>query len=501
MRLRSIVISFCFLLPALIVSAQPFRPAEVLDRITVGRGDLSVVITATGTVLPERQVGLVFEGTGIVAEIFVRQGDTVPAGTPLARLDAPDLERAVRQAEIAVALQQTALDALTAPARPEDLAVAQAAVDAARAQLNAAFAAVPANQADIAALQAELARNQLWQAQLQRDLAQATSGAVGFSVDLGGLIPDQLADDIDPALIAQANAALNQALASTFTLPSTAGLTAGGGQTALTQAEFGVQIAEAQAAAAASAGPNAGTIAQANAAITAAQAQLDRLLNGPSALDVRLAQLSVQQAQLALEQARAALARMMLVAPFDGTVARLNLRVGEAPPTQTPAILFVDLSQLHVDLAVDETDVVRLVPGQPVVLRLDALPGVEIGGTVTRIAAVPTIVGQLVTYPVEVTIDPGDQPVRIGMSATATITVRQLNDIIVLPNRFIRIDRDTGQAFVVVETASGDFQEVQVILGERGEIESEIASGLNDGDVVVLLPRGTFDPFTGPPGG
>ncbi|MGQ9907469.1 MAG: efflux RND transporter periplasmic adaptor subunit [Candidatus Flexifilum sp.] len=501
MRLKAIIISICFLLPVLIASAQPFRQPEVLDRITVGRGDLSVVITATGTVLPERQVGLVFEGTGIVAEIFVRQGDSVPAGTPLARLDAPDLERAVRQAEIAVELQQVALEALTAPARPEDLAVAQAAVDAARAQLNAAFAAVPANQADIAALQAELARNQLWQAQLQRDLAQTASGAAGFSINLGGLIPDQLADDIDPALIEQANAALSQALSSTFTLPAPAGLPAGGNQTALTQAEFGVQIAEAQAAAAASAGPNAGTIAQANAAIAAAQAQLDRLLNGPSALDVRLAQLSVQQAQLALEQARAALARMMLVAPFEGTVARLNLRVGEAPPTQTPAILFVDLSQLHVDLAVDETDVVRIAPGQSVTLRLDALPDAAIRGTVTRIAAVPTVVGQLVTYPVEVTIDPGDQPVRIGMSATATITVRELSGIIVLPNRFIRIDRDTGQASVVVETAPGNFQEVQVTLGERGEIESEIASGLSDGDVVVLLPRGTFDPFTGPPGG
>lgn len=501
MSLRSLIVILCILFPALIAGAQPSRSSEVLDRITVGRGDLSVVVTATGTVLPERQVGLVFEATGIVAEIFVQQGDTVPAGTPLARLDAPDLERAVRQAEIAVQLQQVALDALTAPARPEDIAVAQAAVDAARAQLNAAFAVIPSNQADIAALQAELARNQLWQAQLQRDLAQVSTGTAGLSVDLSGLIPDELADDIDPALIAQANAALNQALSSTFTVPSTAGLTAGGGQTALTQAEFGVQIAEAQAAAAASAGPNAGTIAQANAAIAAAQAQLDRLLNGPSALDVRLAQLSVQQAQLALEQARAALARTMLVAPFAGTVARLNLRVGEAPPAQTPAILFVDLSQLHVDLAVDETDVVRIAPGQPVTLRLDALPDAAIRGMVTRIAAVPTVAGQLVTYPVEVTIDPGDQPVRIGMSATATITVRELSDIIVLPNRFIRIDRDTGQAFVVVESAPGDFREVQVTLGERGEIESEIVSGLNDGDVVVLLPRETFDPFTGPPGG
>lgn len=502
MKRSLITLIVVLFLPALVLSAQPAAPPEVLERITVSRGDLSVVVTATGTVLPERQVGLTFEGTGIVTEIFVREGDTVPAGTPLARLEAVDLERSIAQAEIAVQLQQIALDALTAPARPEDVTVAQAAVDAAQAQLNAAFAAVPSNQGEIAALQAELARNQLWQAQLQRDLSQAASGAgAGFSVNLGGLIPDELIDDVDPALIDQANAAVNQALSSAFTLPSTAGLGGGGAGTALTQAEFGVQIADAQAAAASSAGPNSGTIAQANAAITAAQAQLDRLLNGPSDLDVRLAQLSVQQAQLALEQALAALARMMLVAPFDGTIAQLNLRIGESAPAQTPAILFIDQSLLHVDLAVDETDVVRITLDQPVALRLDALPDVTIRGTVTQIAATPTVTGQLVTYPVRVAIDPGSEAVRIGMSATATITVQQLNDIILLPNRFIRIDRESGQAFVVIETGPQTFSEVPVTLGERGEVESEVVRGLTDGDTVVLLPRGTFDLFDGPPGG
>jgi len=91
--------------------------------------------------------------------------------------------------------------------------------------------------------------------------------------------------------------------------------------------------------------------------------------------------------------------------------------------------------------------------------------------------------------------------VRIGMSGTATITVQQLDDVILLPNRFIRIDRDSGQAFAVIETGAQSFTEVPIALGERGQAESEVVSGLEEGDTVVLLPRGTFDLFSGPPGG
>jgi len=496
------------LLTAAPLTAQLGVVPEVIDRITLTRGDLSVTVTATGTVLPARQVPLAFEGIGVVAEVFVQAGDVVPAGTPIARLEAPELANAVAAAELALELQEIALNALLSPPRPEDLAVAEAAVAAAQAGLNAAYSAGVTNQADVAALQAELARNQLWQAQLQRDIAalpSASGSGTGFSVDLGGLLPADLAGQVDPAVVAQANAAINQALAQTFTLPDLSALTGGfsGGSAAgsLVQAELGVQVADAQAAAAASANPNAGSVAQADAALRTAQAQLDRLRNGATEADRRLAQLGVEQARLAVEQARLTLDRLLLVAPFAGTVAQINVRVGELPPQQQAAAVLVDASRLFVDLAIDETDIVRIMPGQPVTLRLDALPDTPIAGTVTRTAAAPTIVGQLVTYPVRVGLDAADQPVRIGMSATATIIVDELTAALLLPNRFIRIDRDSGRAFVVVETAPGMFSEVPVTLGRRGVTETEIVSGLTEGQLIVLLPRGTFDLFDGPPGG
>jgi HlyD family secretion protein len=462
--------------------------SAIIDETVVEVSDLRVTVGATGVIAPRRQLPLTFEVPGIVAEVFVSEGDRVQAGQVIARLETDVLETALASAQVAYDTQQIALDALTQPPREADLAAAQAAVYSAQASLNAAYATAPTEQQlEIARLQAELSRNQLWQAQLQRDLSASLTG---IGINLGSLIPEGV--EIPQEVVNQAN----QALASAIQVPgvNTSSLTAG-----LNQAEFGVQIADANLAAAAGRTANPGSIASAQAALTSAQAALDALQNGPSELDLQLAALGVQQAQLAIDQAQLALDRAQIVAPFDGIVARLNLTVGEPPPIASgdvPVVL-VDTSEYRINLSIDETDIVRLQENQPVSLRFDALPDETITGIVSRIDPVPVIAGQLVTFPVQVTIDATDAQVRLGMSATATIVVDELENVLVLPNRFIRIDRATQDAFVTIESSPGRFEEVQVELGLRNETSTQIVSGVEAGQRIVLLPRGTFDPFAG----
>jgi HlyD family secretion protein len=153
----------------------------------------------------------------------------------------------------------------------------------------------------------------------------------------------------------------------------------------------------------------------------------------------------------------------------------------------------------------DETDIVNVQRGQPVRLKLDALPDASITGTVTRVALTPVSLDaeqsdQLVTYPVRVTLDSTDQPVRSGMSATTTIIVNELDNVLMLPNRFIRIDRLTQQAYATVER-DGAYVEVPITLGLRNETDSQIVTGAAEGQRVVLLPRATFDIFNGQPPG
>jgi multidrug efflux pump subunit AcrA (membrane-fusion protein) len=181
-------------------------------------------------------------------------------------------------------------------------------------------------------------------------------------------------------------------------------------------------------------------------------------------------------------------------------VAQSNLSAGEPPPSGTGAIELLDNSTYYVSLAIDETEIAAITVGQPVALAIDALPEATVTGHITRVAQTPTQFGQVVAYMAEVELDPTMEPVRIGMNTTATIKVQELSNILVLRNRFIRIDRATQQAYVTIQRENGVFEEVEVTLGLRNATYSEISSGLEAGQRVVLLPRGELNVLEAGPG-
>lgn len=446
-------------------SEQAAAPA-VQDETQVRLDDLAVTVSATGAVAPAHQVGLAFEFSAPVHEILVHEGQVVRAGDVLARLDTRDLETALKSARVSLDAQQVAYDALTAAPREVDIAVARAALNIAAAQAGTVSLSADATQLEIARLQTELARNQLWQSQLQRDLNFAIPPAEReFAEEMGIELPDtdQMARDTVP----------NQ----------------------LKSADYEVLIADENYAALLTQGADTAGLSSASAQIAVAQAQLEKLLNGPTETDLQIAEMQLQIARLAVDQAAVNLNRGVLTAPLDGIVAQTNLVVGELPP-QDAAVQLIDPSGFYVDVAVDETDIIGVQPGQPTRLALDALPGAAITGTVERVAATPVRQGQLVTYLVRVTLDSPDEAVRAGMTATATIVVNELNDVLALPNRFIRLDRATQQAYVTLETG-GQYEEVPVQLGLRNETDSQIITGVEAGQRVVLLPRATFNPIPG----
>ena len=433
---------------------------EVLDSALVERGSLRVTVTGTGTIVPVRQVDLAFEVSGPVAEVLVDAGQAVAAGDVLARLDTTDLQAAVEDAEIALEFQRVAYEALTASPREIDIEPARAAVNSANAALAAASRGPNPQAVEIARLQAELARNQLWQSQLERDRTMS----------------------VPPEFRGGATGA-----------PSLEIQTAGG----LAQAELGVIIADANYAAVANEGADQAALGSARAQLVQAEVALERLLDGASPYERRQAEIRLEQARLGVEQARAALDKATLIAPFDGVIAVNNLVVGELPPQMEPAMRLLDTSGFYVDLLVDESDIAQVEVGQHVELRLEALPDETLAGTISRVAVTPTVQGQLVSYRVRVSVDEVDPAVRAGMTATATITVDDLADVLVVPNRFVRIDRATQNAFATVLQDDGSVREVPIELGLRNETHTQVVSGLAEGQTVVLAPRGSFIPFAG----
>jgi HlyD family secretion protein len=208
---------------------------------------------------------------------------------------------------------------------------------------------------------------------------------------------------------------------------------------------------------------------------------------------------------LQLQMAGQALSDMQLVAPFDGLVATVSLRVGEDAQAAlpNPAMVLIDPGRYYIDVEVDEVDIARIATGQRAVVTFDALPGLEFTGRLGWLSPTPAEADTLsllsggssgvVSYPARIDLDPTDAPIRAGMTATTDVVLEQLDDVLRVPNWAVMIDRRSGVAKVLVRSADGtSVDEVEVELGLRNETYSQVVDGLEAGQEVVSLSRNSF---------
>jgi len=237
-----------------------------------------------------------------------------------------------------------------------------------------------------------------------------------------------------------------------------------------------------------------GQLATAQAQVRQAEANLARARKGPSAEDIAAAQAQVDQARSALELARLRLNDAVLKAPFDGTVTAVSVEAGQLVTAGAPVVTLAKLESLHVSLTVDETDVARLQVGQPATITLDAFLGQELHGAVAEIAPVAMVQQGVVTYNVRVDLARTELPIRPGMTANVNIEVARKENALLIPNRAVRF-RDKQRVVDVLR--DGRQVEVPVTVGLSNEQETEVLSGLSEGDQVVISVMPANSPFGG----
>ena len=182
-----------------------------------------------------------------------------------------------------------------------------------------------------------------------------------------------------------------------------------------------------------------------------------------------------------------------LRAPFDGSVATVNVKAGEMAPTGRPAVTVVDASKFHITVSVDELDVGRLSEGQSAQITVEAFPDSTLDGTVESIAPAATFEGGVVYYDVIIALSPTDVPIRTDMTANATIVVEELSDVLLIPTWVVHVDRTTGQTYVDKKVGE-QTERVNVELGVRHEGVAQVLDGLVEGDVVVWIQTSRFGP-------
>jgi HlyD family secretion protein len=329
-------------------------------------------IVAEGKAVPARYAALAFQIPGTVAQVNVNVGDQVTAGKVLAQLDSKQLELQLAQAEANLASAQAKFNQLKKGPTPEELAAAQQAVKSAQTAYDKLLKPDPNDLA--------MAKADLEKAQAAVKQAQAAYDAVGGdSNPYAGMLPQRLA----------------------------------------LQAAY-LDLQKAQAAYNAKVNPSDAQVQQALAALQTAKNQLAKLT--PTAEDLAAAEASVKAAQAARDLAADNLARAKLVAPFDGTIASVDIKPGEVANVTTPVIRIADLSNMQVETTdVTEINVVNVKPGDAVKITFDAIPELELNGKVASIKGFGDNKQGDIVYTLVVALDQQDPRIRWNMTAKVTI--------------------------------------------------------------------------------
>jgi HlyD family secretion protein len=223
--------------------------------------------------------------------------------------------------------------------------------------------------------------------------------------------------------------------------------------------------------------------------LTVAEANLEKALHdfekyqsGPSPADIEAVQARIAAAQATINQA-------MISAPFDGTVTDAIPQVGDQVTATKKAFRLDDLSSLYVDLEVSEIDINQVKPGQPVSISIDAIPGRQYQGEVTRVAMISSAEGDSVNFTVTVQLTDPDEQVLPGMTSQVEIVVAQKENVLLVPNQAVRLENGKQVVYTLDLAAGPAPVQVEVTLGYSSETHSELLTGdLQEGDLVVLNP-------------
>ena len=155
-----------------------------------------------------------------------------------------------------------------------------------------------------------------------------------------------------------------------------------------------------------------------------------------------VARARVEQAQAQLDSDNRTLVKTEIRSPIDGTVLKRQVEPGQtvAASLQTPVLftLAEDLTEMELNVAVDEADVGQVVAGLKAEFTVDAYPNRRFPATITQVRYSPETVNGVVTYAALLSVDNADLSLRPGMTATAEILVRTVEDAVLVPNAALR---------------------------------------------------------------
>ncbi len=204
-----------------------------------------------------------------------------------------------------------------------------------------------------------------------------------------------------------------------------------------------------------------------------------------------------------------------IAAPVSGTIANLTITEGSKltntsssssnnSSTNSQSVGTIDSGTTNTTAVVNltEIDIVKIKIGQKVTMTLDAFPDKTFTGKVSIINTEGSVSSGVTTYPTTITFDSAPDTIYPNMAVNATIITSVKNDVLVVPNSAVQTSNGTSTVRVL---KNGQATPVDVEIGSTSDTQTEIVSGLSEGDQVIIgttiqgasTGAGTTSPFGG----
>src|ERR1700733_7194586 len=215
---------------------------------------------------------------------------------------------------------------------------------------------------------------------------------------------------------------------------------------------------------------------------------------GVDTAKLKQAKAQVAQSQASLKQLEEQLSYTTIVAPMDGEILSRDVEMGDAVSsilvlgsTATLVMTEGDVNQVYVQGKVDEADIAHVYMGQPARIKVESFRDRFFYGKVTKIAPLGVEKDNVTTFEVRVSIDNPGGELKANMTANAEILLEEHKGVLTVPEQAVIYDKDRNASVEVPDPKEKKGRrKVSIKAGISNGTRTEVLSGLNAGDTVIL---------------
>ena len=412
--------------------------AAELITTTVEKGELIATVGGTGKVEANKSAVLTWDTTGNVQDVYVENGTQVLQKTTLAELAPSSLPQNVILAEADLVDAQHNLDTVT----QSNTQRSQTYLDLLNAEQNLKDA-----QEDVDAWNYNNADQQTID-QARSEFIAAEENLKQIEVSLQADNQQTSQEQLDEAQLTRDKALRN--------LSSILGKTY---NTTVAKDFAQYDLAKAQ--------------------LEDVQREWERVKDGQNEDDIKAAQARVTAAESVAGMA-------VIRAPFNGTITSVYTKIGDEVSPGTKAFRLDDLSSFYIEVEIPEIDINRIEIGQEAEFTFDSILDKTYHGKVIEVAGAGSEEQGETSFIVKLIMTDSDDEILPGMTASVSIMVTKLEDVLIVPTRAIRLENGD---IVVYALRNENIEKVVIEIGASSDSYTQITAGdIVENETLVLNP-------------